>query len=152
MHEIPSPSVIFMDVFSLLTLAMFVLYSVSSGADVPAGKSVLTVIDVRLAIVPPVQNQSVSELVTFDVVHEGAGTGGKPRFTVQEAEFGLQIISTGELPGKLRLTIRRVIQPMAFSREIHGEVEIQGSTTEPVKGVIGQWDDPIIYSGTMSSN
>ncbi len=95
MHEPPSPSVIFMDVFSLLTLAMFVLFSVSSGAEVTSPASELTVIDVRLAVIPPVPDQSVSELVTFDVAHDGEGP--PPEFSVQVDEFGLLVIATRAL-------------------------------------------------------
>ncbi|MGE3843353.1 MAG: hypothetical protein AB7I50_17420 [Vicinamibacterales bacterium] len=150
MHEVPSPSVIFMDVFSLLTLAMFVLFSVSSGADSTAGKSVLTVIDVRIAILPPIGDKSVSELVEFDAVPEEVAPGPRPRVTVERSEFGLQIIAEGTLSSKLRLVVRRVLDPAVLGSEVRGTAEVQGERSLKVGGRIGAWIDPVVFAGAAA--
>tara|TARA_X000001388_G_scaffold76677_2_gene74689 strand:+ start:288 stop:743 length:456 start_codon:yes stop_codon:yes gene_type:complete len=148
-----NPAIVMIDVFSILAISVFVLYTVSSGINSKVEIPKVCIVKVRLA--PDVDSSTrnqlptyISQMVKFDVEPENFGSLEK--IHVDNTAIGIEVIIENPNSSKLKLIIDKIIDDRVIGLKVIGEVQVIGNATKALTGVIGDWRDPTIFDGCNS--
>lgn len=143
-------AIVMIDVFTLLSLAMFVLFLAAFGElrleAKSAEKGEVCILDVRGRITSgPNAGGLLSDFVAFDLAIQSLEPDAINSHAILETPTGIKVIMNDRGETRASLVISGIKDPGIIGEEVAIEVAGGGNGSQQIARQIGNWDDPEIF-------
>lgn len=151
MNATRNPAIMMIDVFSILAISVFVLYTVTAGQSVSTYRPEICIVNIRLAIVPDDDRKEVLPAYPSDMLQFTYGTDdairGWSRVFETSTTHGLQLVIEDPSDIPIRLLIEEILDDRVIGRRLDVEAQTVGGQVRQFSLSVGQWNDPEIFAG-----